>query len=80
MQWKHLLTLANKKFKTQASAGKVVLTIFWDDTKNFYKYSCKKVIIKFLLFNDLPLYNTVELFLKQVMHDLSLFNLHDIKF
>ena len=24
------------------------------DTKNFYKYSCKKVIIKFLLFNDLP--------------------------
>jgi len=24
------------------------------DTNNFYKYSCKKVIIKFLLFNDLP--------------------------
>jgi hypothetical protein len=22
--------------------------------KNFYKYSCKKVTIKFLLFNDLP--------------------------
>jgi hypothetical protein len=27
MQWKHPLSLANKKFKTQASAGKV---IFWD--------------------------------------------------
>ena len=26
------------------------------DTNNFYKYSCKKVIIKFLLFNDLPSY------------------------
>ena len=26
------------------------------DTNNFYKYSCKKVIIKFLLFNDLSSY------------------------
>ena len=26
------------------------------DTNNFCKYSCKKVIIKFLLFNDLPSY------------------------
>ena len=25
-------------------------------TNNFCKYSCKKVIIKFLLFNDLPSY------------------------
>jgi hypothetical protein len=32
MQWKHPLSLANKKFKTQASAGKVMLTIFWDVT------------------------------------------------
>ena len=24
--------------------------------KKFYKYSCKKVIIKFLLFNDFPSY------------------------
>jgi hypothetical protein len=30
MQWKHPSSLANKKFKTQASAGKVMLTIFWD--------------------------------------------------
>jgi hypothetical protein len=30
MQWKHLSSPANKKFKTQASAGKVMLTIFWD--------------------------------------------------
>ena len=30
MQWKHLSSLASKKFKTQASAGKVMLTIFWD--------------------------------------------------
>jgi len=30
MQWKHPLSLANKEFKTQASAGKVMLTIFWD--------------------------------------------------
>jgi hypothetical protein len=30
MQWKHPLSLANKKFKTQASAEKVLLTIFWD--------------------------------------------------
>jgi len=30
MQWKHPSSPANKKFKTQASAGKVVLTIFWD--------------------------------------------------
>jgi len=30
MQWKHLLSPANKKFNTQASAGKVMLTIFWD--------------------------------------------------
>ena len=25
------------------------------DTNNFYKYSCKKVIMRFLLFNDLNL-------------------------
>ena len=31
MQWKHQLSPGNKKFKTQASAGKVMLTIFWDD-------------------------------------------------
>jgi len=30
MQWKHPSSPANKKFKTQASAGKVMLTIFWD--------------------------------------------------
>jgi len=30
MQWKQLLSPANKEFKTQASAGKVMLTIFWD--------------------------------------------------
>ena len=30
MQWKHPSSSANKKFKTQASAGKVMLTIFWD--------------------------------------------------
>ena len=30
MQWKHPSSLASKKFKTQASAGKVMLTIFWD--------------------------------------------------
>ena len=29
MQWKHPSSLASKKFKTQASAGKVVLTVFW---------------------------------------------------
>jgi hypothetical protein len=30
MQWKHPLSPANKKFKTQASAVKFMLTIFWD--------------------------------------------------
>jgi len=30
MQWKHPVSPANKEFKTQASAGKVMLTIFWD--------------------------------------------------
>jgi len=30
MQWKHPSSPANKEFKTQASAGKVMLTIFWD--------------------------------------------------
>jgi len=29
-QWKHPSSQANKKFKTQASARKVMLTIFWD--------------------------------------------------
>ena len=29
MQWKHPSYLANKQFKTQASAGKVMLTIIW---------------------------------------------------
>jgi hypothetical protein len=30
MQWKHPSSPANKIFKTQASGGKVILTIFWD--------------------------------------------------
>jgi hypothetical protein len=30
MQWKHPLSSANKKFRTQASAGKVMLNNFWD--------------------------------------------------
>jgi transposase len=30
MQWKHPSSPANKKFKTQASTGKVMLTTFWD--------------------------------------------------
>ena len=30
MQWKYQSSPANKKFKTQASAGKVMLIIFWD--------------------------------------------------
>jgi len=30
MQWKQPSSPANKKFKTQASAGKIMLTIFWD--------------------------------------------------
>jgi hypothetical protein len=30
MQWKHPSSPANKKFKTEASAGKVMLNIFWD--------------------------------------------------
>ena len=30
MQFQHLLSLANEKFKTQASAGNVRLTMVWD--------------------------------------------------
>ena len=30
MQWKHPLSPADKKFKTQASSGKVLLTFCWD--------------------------------------------------
>jgi hypothetical protein len=30
MQWKYPFSPANKKFKTQASTGKVMLTVFWD--------------------------------------------------
>jgi hypothetical protein len=30
LQWKYPLPLASKKFKTQASARKVMLTVFWD--------------------------------------------------
>jgi hypothetical protein len=30
MQWNQLLSPANKEFKTQVSAGNVMLTIFWD--------------------------------------------------
>jgi len=30
MQWKHPSSPVNKKFKTQASTGKVMLTIFWE--------------------------------------------------
>jgi hypothetical protein len=30
MQWKHPSSPATQKFKTQAFAGKVMLTIFWD--------------------------------------------------
>jgi hypothetical protein len=30
MEWKHPGSPTKKKFKTQSSAGKVMLTVFWD--------------------------------------------------
>jgi hypothetical protein len=30
LKWKHPTLLAKRKFKTQPSAGKVMLTVFWD--------------------------------------------------
>ena len=30
MEWKHLGSPVKKKFKTQPSTGKVMLTVFWD--------------------------------------------------
>ena len=30
MEWKHPVSPAKKKFKTQPSAGKVMLTVLWD--------------------------------------------------
>jgi hypothetical protein len=30
MQWKHLSSPVNKKFKAEACTGKVMLTVFWD--------------------------------------------------
>jgi hypothetical protein len=30
MEWKHLGSPTKNKFKTQSSAGKVMLTVFWD--------------------------------------------------
>jgi len=30
MQWKHATSPSRRKFKVQASAGKVMCTIFWD--------------------------------------------------
>jgi histone-lysine N-methyltransferase SETMAR len=42
MQWKHPSSPANKKFKTQASAGKVMLTIFWDVNGSILVYFQEK--------------------------------------
>lgn len=30
MQWKHTSSPSSKKFKSQPSAGKLLLTVFWD--------------------------------------------------
>jgi hypothetical protein len=43
MQWKHPSSPANKKFKTQASAAKVMLTIFWDVSGPYRCNSRKRV-------------------------------------
>ena len=66
MQWKHPSSLTNKKFKTQAFAAKVMLTIFWDfngpilvhfqekgQTVNSARYSD-------MLVNELRLRDTIE--------------------
>jgi hypothetical protein len=38
MQWKHLSSPAAKKFKTQPSAGKLMLTVFWDTKGPILEY------------------------------------------
>jgi hypothetical protein len=37
MQWKHPSSPAAKKFKTQPSASKLMLTIFWDSQGPIYE-------------------------------------------
>ena len=43
MQWKHPSSLANKEFKTQASAGKVMLTISGMSVTLYWCTSMKRV-------------------------------------
>jgi hypothetical protein len=42
IQWKQLLSPANKEFKTQASAGKIMLTISWDVNSSILAHFLEK--------------------------------------
>jgi histone-lysine N-methyltransferase SETMAR len=49
MQWKHLSFPANKKFKTQPSTGKVMLTIFLDVNGLYWCTFRKRVKLSLVL-------------------------------
>ena len=44
MKWKHFGSPVKKKFKTQLSAGKVMLTIFWDSKRPILENYLKREV------------------------------------
>jgi len=52
MRWKHPFSPANKKFKTQASTGKVMLTFFWDVNGTYRKRVKLWLVFINLIFMD----------------------------
>jgi len=63
MQWKHASSPSPRKFKVQASAGKIMCTIFWDaEGILLIDFMPQKVTITGVYYADciLPLKRSVE--------------------
>ena len=45
MQWKHTSSPSSKKFKSQLSAGKLLLTVFWDSQGHILEHYMEKGVI-----------------------------------
>ena len=44
MQWKHTSSLSSKKFNSQPSAGKLMLTVFWDSQEPILEHYMEKCV------------------------------------
>ncbi|XP_045132250.1 histone-lysine N-methyltransferase SETMAR-like [Portunus trituberculatus] len=73
MEWKHPGSPATKKFKTQASARKVMLTLFWDSKDLYWKTTWKRGARSTVQAQISPLPTTISLDCSKMVYEVGNF-------